>query len=163
MPATVAVVVRPLRPDEVRLYLEIVARAIRGLAARHYPPDAIAGWIPSITDQTLHDLMVNADHEIRLLAELNGTPVGIGALVVASSELRACYVLPEAARRGCGTALVGEIERLARDNGLARLELAASLNAEAFYLSLGYRVRDRGEVTLPNQHLLACVWMEKDL
>jgi putative acetyltransferase len=159
----VAVVVRLLRPDELRLYLEIVARAIRGLAASHYSPDAIDGWVPSITKETLHDLMVNADNEIRLLAELNGTAAGIGALVVASSELRACYVVPEAARRGCGAALVREIERLASEHGLTRLELAASLNSESFYASLGYSVRERGHVVLRNQQELACVWMEKDL
>lgn len=145
------------------MYLEIVSRAIRGLATEHYPPDAIAGWIPQVTDETLHDLTLNTDQEIRLVAELHGIPSGVGALVVAGSELRACYVLPEAARRGCGSALVLEIERLAREHGLKRLELAASLNAEAFYASRGYRVRERSSVVLRNQHRLACVWMEKDL
>jgi hypothetical protein len=36
--------VRRLRPDEARVYLEIVNRAILGLAVSHYPPDAIEGW-----------------------------------------------------------------------------------------------------------------------
>lgn len=91
------------------------------------------------------------------------TPVGIGALVVERSELRACYVLPEAARCGVGTAVVAEIERLACDHGLHRLELAGSLNAEPFYAALGYSVRERGEVLLSNQHRMPCVWMEKML
>jgi GNAT superfamily N-acetyltransferase len=77
--------------------------------------------------------MVNTDGEIRLVAELDGTPAGIGALVVERSELRACYVHPSVARRGCGSALVREIERLACEHGLSHLELAASLEAEAFY------------------------------
>jgi putative acetyltransferase len=157
------VTVRPLRPDELRLYLEVVTRAIRGLAASYYSPEAIEGWVPRITDQSLDELMVNAEGEIRLLAELDGAPAGIGALVAEKSELRACYVVPEAGRRGCGSALVREIERLAKDHGLARLQLAGSLNAEAFYASLGYRVRERSDVALPNGHRLPCVWMEKDL
>jgi putative acetyltransferase len=163
LPARSAVVVRPLQPDELRLYLEIVANSVRGLAVTHYPPDAINGWSPAITDETLRDLALNADKEIRLIAEVDGEPAGIGALVVEGAELRACYVLPSAARRGCGSALVSEIERLATEHGLTRLAVTASLNAEAFYTSHGYRVRERSDVVLRNGYRLACVWMEKEL
>ena len=158
-----AIRVRLLRPEELRLYLEIVVAAIRGLAANHYSPDAIEGWLPKITDEALAELSTNSDGEIRLIVELDGAPAGIGALVVEKAELRACYVLPSAARRGCGSALVREIERLAHAHGLSRLELAGSLNAEPFYASLGYRVRERSEVSLASGHPLACVWMVKDL
>src|SRR5688572_30061599 len=157
------ITVRPLRDDELRTYLEIHERAIRGLAQTHYPPDAIAGWVVPITEDTLRDLAANTEHEIRLVAELDGTPVGIGALVLDGSELRACYVSPEAARRGCGSALVDEIERLARRHGLTRLTLAASLNAEPFYAAHGYQVHDRSDVVLRNGHRMPAVWMAKDL
>lgn len=158
-----AFTVRPLRTDEGRVYLSIVNGAIRGLAVGHYAPDIIEGWVVRITDDSVRDLMRNPDHEIRLIAELDGTPVGIGALVLEKSELRACYVLPDAARQGCGSALVREIERLARENSLTRLALAASLNAEAFYAALGYVVRERSDVTLANGHRMPAVWMEKTL
>jgi GNAT superfamily N-acetyltransferase len=91
-----------------------VNRSIRGLAVSHYPRDAIEGWVVPVTDETLRDLMLNRDHEVRLVAELDGKPVGIGALIVERSELRACYVAPQAARRGCGSALVQQIERRQR-------------------------------------------------
>ena len=161
--AAAPAVVRLLGPGEERLYLEIVGRAIRGLAAPYYPPEAIAGWIPQTTEEALQEIVRNDDGEIRLMAEVDGVPVGIGALVVKSSELRACYVVPEAARRGCGSAIIREIERLAREHSLRRLELAASLNAEPFYTTHGYRVRERSDITLPNGTCLACVWMEKAL
>ena len=137
--------------------------AILGLAVSHYPPDAIDGWVVPINDETLRDFMRNDDREIRLIAELEGEAVAIGGLVLERSELRACYVSPKAARRGCGSALVREIERLAREHGLTRLELAGSLNAESFYAAHGYRVRERSEVVLRNGHRMAAVWMEKDL
>lgn len=161
-PAT-SIVVRPLRDDELPTYLEIHASAIRGLAATHYPPEVIGGWVVPITDDALRDLTNNADGEIRLIAERDGVPVGIGAFVPATSELRACYVAAHAARRGCGSALVREIERLARQHGLTRLHLAASLNAEPFYASHGYQVRERSEVVLPNGTRMAAVWMAKEL
>lgn len=157
------ITVRPLRADEGRMYLELVNKAIRGLAVSHYPPDAIEGWVVPVTDETVRDLMLNPDHEVRLVAELDGTPVGIGALVVQRSELRACYVSPQAARRGCGSALVREMERLGRENGLTRLELAASINAEPFYAAHGYEVSERSEVVLGNGHRMSAVWMWKNL
>jgi putative acetyltransferase len=157
------ITVRPLRDDEGRIYLEIVNSAIRGLAAGHYPPESIEGWVVPVTDETVRDLMLNRDNEIRVIADLDGEPVGIGALVLERSELRACYVSPRAARRGCGSALVREIERLARQNGLTRLELAASINAEAFYAAHGYEVRERSDVVLGNGHRMAAVWMGKNL
>ncbi len=157
------ITVRPLRADEGRIYLEIVNSAIRGLAVGHYPPDAIEGWVVPVTDETVRDLMLNADHEIRLVAELDGKPVGIGALILDGSELRAVYVSPEAARQGCGSALAREIERIAKENGLTRLKLAASLNAEGFYAAHGYEVYERSEVVLRNAHRMAAVWMGKDL
>jgi len=157
------IAVRRLREDEGRIYLEIVNSAIRGLALSHYPPEAIDGWIVPVTDETVRDLILNAEHEIRLVAELDGRAVGIGALILERSELRACYVSPDAARRGCGSVLVHEIERLARENGLTRLELAASLNAEPFYTAHGYAVRERSDVVLRNGHRMPAVWMTKNL
>ena len=111
----------------------------------------------------LHRLTRNADREIRLVAELDGVPVGIGALVLEKSELRAVYVAPEGARRGCGSALVREIERSARDNQVTRLTLHATLNAEPFYARLGYAVLERTQVALPNGHPMRVVRMGKDL
>ena len=115
------------------------------------------------TDENLRRLALNADREIRFLAELDGKPVGIGALVLEESDLRAVYVSPEGARRGCGSALVREIERTARDHGVAHLTLFASLNAEQFYAGLGYRATARTEVVLPNDQRMAGIQMEKDL
>ena len=162
-PTDQPIVVRRMRPDEARIYLDVVNSAIRGLAGSDYSPEAIAGWLVPMDDSTLADFEANEDHEIRLIAELNADPGAIGALILERSELRACYVRPEAARRGCGSALVRESERIAREHGLSRLELAASLNAEPFYQSQGYRVRERSTVVLRNGHRMAAVWMEKDL
>jgi putative acetyltransferase len=157
------VTVRPLASGELRLYLEIITRAIRGLAVSHYSADAIASWVPRMTDDFIDELAMNIDGEIRLVAELDGAPAGVGALVLQNSELRACYVVPEKARRGAGSALVREIERLAAQHGLTQLNLTGSLNAEPFYLRHGYRVRERGDHRLSNGHMLACVVMEKEL
>jgi len=155
--------VRLLRPQETRTYLEIVGRAIRGLAVRHYPPHVIDAWVPSLADDDIARVTRNEDGEIRIIAELDGEPVGIGALVPANDELRACYVVPEAARCGCGRALVREIERLAREHSRTHLELVASLNAEPFYSSLGYQVVERTEIMIRAGVPMAAVKMRKNV
>jgi putative acetyltransferase len=158
-----AIVVRLLREDEGRTYLEIVNSAIRGIASHAYPAHVVDAWVHPITDRSLAALSANADKEIRLIAEVDGVPVGIGALVLADSELRACYVSPACARRGCGSAIVKEIERIARENHLTHLELIASINAEPFYAAHGYQVCERREHVLRGGVRMAAVAMTKSL
>jgi putative acetyltransferase len=74
----------------------------------------------------------NRDNETRIVAEVRGRIVGIGALVISKAELRACYVAPDVARTGIGTALVKELERIAKQHGLDQLHLESSLTAERF-------------------------------
>ena len=158
------VVVRPMRDDEARSFLEIQRAAVRGLAAKDYPTSVIDAWAPlPITDTAVAFFRVNHDNEIRLVAELDGELVGIVALVLAGSELRACYVVPAAARSGVGSALVVEIEQVARHHGLTHLELLSSLTAEPFYRALGYEVEDRVEHTLGSGGRMPAVKMRKTL
>lgn len=157
------ITVRPLRSNEGRKFLDIHTRSIRGLAAGYYSPEVIEAWTVPMTEDNLRSFLENSDDEIRLLAELDGEAVGLGVLVPLSSELRACYVVPEAARKGVGTALVREIERIAKEKGLERLELLASVNAEPFYASLEYRPECRTEHVLRTGHPMAAVKMSKRL
>ncbi|MGH9253542.1 MAG: GNAT family N-acetyltransferase [Vicinamibacterales bacterium] len=158
-----SVVVRPMRDDEAQLFLHIHGRSIRGLAAQHYPADVIEAWTVPVTEETVCGLLKNPDGEIRLIAELDGLAVGLGVLVVANAELRACYVVPEAARRGVGSALVREIERIAQEHGLTRLDLHASVNAEPFYAALGYEAVEPEEHVLLSGHRMAALKMRKNL
>ena len=159
-----AVFVRPMEAVEARRFLDIHHESVRGLAANDYTAAVIEAWAPlPITDERLRHFLENRDAEIRLVAELDGEPVGIGAIVVSSSELRACYVLPGAARRGVGTAIVAEIERIARDCGLNELHLESSVTAEPFYAALGYDVERRDELRIAPRVAMAAVTMRKDL
>jgi putative acetyltransferase len=155
------ITVRSFREDEASTFLKIHSSSVRGLAAQHYPSDVIEAWVVPATAESFRGFLLNSDDEIRLVAELDGQPVGIGALVVGNSELRACYVVPEAARKGVGSALVREIERLATAHGLTRLHLQASVNAEAFYAALGYEAVERGEHVLRTGQRMAAVKMVK--
>jgi putative acetyltransferase len=156
--------VREMRPDDARAFLEVHHAAVRGLAAKDYPQAVIEDWAPlPVTDKAVERFLLNPDNEIRLVAEHDGEIVGIGALVVEKAELRACYVASEASRKGVGSALVREIERIAQEHGLGSLELDSSVTAEPFYLAHGYGVRERGEHILRSGQAMACVKMVKNL
>jgi putative acetyltransferase len=156
--------VREMLNSDARACLEVHHAAVRGIAAKDYPTEVVEDWAPTpVTEKSIERFLINSDGELRLVAEIDGRIVGVGALVLANCEFRACYVAPEAARRGVGSALVREIERIARDNGLAYLQVDSSVTAEAFYAAHGYYVRQRSEYTLPSGRRMACVKMQKAL
>jgi putative acetyltransferase len=156
------IVVREMRSTDARAFLEVHHAAVRGTAVGDYPLAVIAAWAPMpVTEEAAERVLANRENEYRLIAEIDGQVVGIGALVFENSELRACYVAPAAGRRGVGSALVHEIERVARERGLSALELDSSITAEGFYRKQGYEARERTEHILGNGQRMACVKMRK--
>lgn len=150
-------------PSEGRTFLEMHSRSVRGHGAQCYSPEVLDAWAAKFDSAAVDEFLRNPDSEIRLIAEIDGTPAGIGAIVVSKSELRACYVVPEAARRGVGTAIVREIERIARQHALAELELLASVNALPFYETLGYRPEGQIQHILATGIRMAAIRMRKRL
>ena len=124
--------IREMLEAEARAFLEVHRAAVHRIAVEDYPAEIIEDWAPPITGESVESFLSNPDGEIRLVAIVDGQIVGIGALVLANCELRACYVVPEAVRRGVGSAIVREIERIARDNGLDYLQLDSSVRLNPF-------------------------------
>jgi GNAT superfamily N-acetyltransferase len=158
------VVVREMRPEDAHAFLGVHHAAVRSTAVKDYPLAVIEAWAPMpVTEDAIELVLANSDKEFRLIAEIAGRVVGVGAAVFENLELRACYVTPNASRKGVGSALVKEIERAARELRVPRLELDSSLTAEPFYRTLGYEVVERGEHVLGNGQRMACVRMRKEL
>ena len=101
------IVIRKMRDEDARYFLEVHHAAVRGIAAKDTPRAVIDDWAPlPITEKNIAGFLKNPDKEIRLVAETNGEIVGIDALVEPQNELRACDVAPNASRQGVGSALV---------------------------------------------------------
>jgi putative acetyltransferase len=77
--------------------------------------------------------------------------------------LRACYVSPNAIRKGVGSAIIREIKHIALENGVTFLQMDSSVTAEPFYKALGYEVLEYGQHILRSGHPMACVKMRKVL
>jgi len=159
-----SLVIRKMSPNDARVFLEVHHSAVREFAAKDYPAAVVDDWAQlPLTEEAIERVRANPDDEYRLIAEINGQVVGIGALVIKNSELRACYVAPGANRQGVGSALVREMERIARERGLAFLDVDSSITAEPLYAALGYQVRERGKHVLRSGRPMACVKMRKEL
>src|SRR5512134_1078711 len=101
--------------------------------------------------------------EFILVAETAAGVVAFGSIVPQLRELRAVYVHPDAGRRGIGSQVLGELERLALESGVSQLHVDASINSEAFYQRAGYEVVGRGLHGFRTGHEMACVKMVKNL
>jgi putative acetyltransferase len=157
-----AVVIRAMCSEDARAFLVVHHAAVWGIAAKDYPLAVIEAWAPMpITKDAIDLVRANPDNEYRVIAEIDGRVVGIAAAVFDTAELRACYVTPDAAEKGVGSALVKEIERAARELGVPQLELDSSVTAESFYRIAGYEVVQRAEHVLHNGQRMACVKMRK--
>jgi putative acetyltransferase len=157
-------IVRYMRHEDARSFLEVHHAAVRGIAVRDYPPEVIEAWAPlPISQGAVAAVLANPENEIRYVAERAGKLVGLACLIVGSNELRACYVAPEAAGTGVGKALVARIERAAMDAGLQFLQADSSLTAERFYRRLGYEVIEYGQHLLRDRLSMDCVKIKKIL
>jgi putative acetyltransferase len=147
-------IVREMRDEDARSFLEVLHAAVRAIAARDYATEVIEAWAPLPITQTRVDAVVaNQENEVRFVAEREGKLIGIACLVIENHELRACYVAPEVARMGVGKSLIFRIEQAARSAGLEYLQAVSSLTAESFYRGLGYEVIEYGEHLLRSRTL----------
>lgn len=159
-----SLVIRHMNSGDARAFLEVHHSAVRQIAAKDYPVAVVEDWAPlPITEEAIEHVRANPENEVRLVAEIEGRIAGIGVLITETAELRACYVAPEASRKGVGSALVREIERIARGHGLTFLRLTSSITAEPFYAALGYQILGHGRHTLNSGQVMACVRMRRDL
>jgi GNAT superfamily N-acetyltransferase len=126
---------RPATQADLPALWELRTRAVRASCAAHYPPAVIDAWCASPAPASLA-LLVQAGGA--LVSEEQGRPVGYAVLNLDTGEIDAAFVEPASQGRGIALQLLGQLESLARERGLGRLFLSASLNAVAFYERAGF-------------------------
>ena len=78
-----------------------------------------------------------------------------------AARIRAFFVHPNWARRGIGTAILKASEQALLAAGFTRAEISATLTGEPLYVSAGYEVTERFDITLSNGSPLPCVRLTK--
>lgn len=123
---------------------EINRAAIETLGTESYDERQIEAWKGGV-DPALYPIEDSDTHF--LVAETDGHVIGFGWMTPEADEdfisdvggeITGMYVHPNAAGKGVGTRLLGELEQFARDASVDSLGLWASLNAVPFYEKHGY-------------------------
>jgi putative acetyltransferase len=122
---------RRARAEDVDAVHRIHTTAIREGAADHYSPEAIDAWVGAFNPARFPENMRRMDFFVVELPD--GRLAGFVTLDPEGSELESMYVAPWGHGKGLGSYLLGFAEGLARERGLSRLWLDASLNAVGFY------------------------------
>ena len=68
-----SVKVREMLNDDALAFLQVHHAAVRGIAAKDYPPEVVEDWAPMpITNRSIERFLTNPDGELRLVAEIDG-------------------------------------------------------------------------------------------
>jgi putative acetyltransferase len=160
--------IREATPAEARGIMLAHRSAVLCSAASQYSPEVLRDWDSGFDPDNEQVVKMMSETialgvEPTIVAEIGDTVAGFGTIIPKHAELRALYVHADFGREGVGSAIISRLEELAVQRGLSGLWLAASLNAEAFYVRHGYRVLRRGELTLSTGTKMTCVYMTKAL
>lgn len=153
--------IRRAAPADAPAIWAIHTRAIRETASAHYPPESVVAWSGRMTPESYVEPI---EARVVLVAEDDdGRIAGYAQLNPREGIVQACYVDPDFNRRGVGRALMAAVEDEARAHGRTALLLDASLNAIAFYESLGWREETRAHHELAPGAWLDCAIMTRKI
>ena len=128
---------RRYRPSDTPALLALFHDTIHAVNARDYAPDQLNAWAPPTQDADAWAVRLSTRDT--LIAQGGLLIVGFCDLE-ADGHLDHLYCHADYQRRGVGTLLVEEIEKIAREKGITRLTTEASITARPFFEARGFRV-----------------------
>lgn len=154
------ITLRPALPFDKGALWALRTVAVRVSCATHYAPKQIAAWTASPVPPAYAAMLAAGGGIVALQDE---AIAGYAMLNVDKHEVDAVFVDPARAGLGIGKRLLAALEQLARQRGMARLHLSASLNAVPFYQAAGFTALREEAYAHPSGISLASVAMEKAL
>jgi GNAT superfamily N-acetyltransferase len=133
-----------------------------------YTQDALNDWASSLYDEHRANLiryLIEQNKLLIIVVETNDDHnlMGYGSIGLSVKLIGSLYVNPIYQHKGIGSMIIKRLEELAWDNGIHRLYLDASLNAELFYSRNGYLAIERVIRRFHNGMEREVVKMIKDL
>jgi len=158
-------IVRPATPEDVEAIRIAHRKSILEIAAKDYPAEVVAEWGTNNDPESIqtHKENIRSGAELCWVAVQNEIVVGFSSLIPEFQELRAVYVVGQAAHTGVGRALLQSLESKAIELGLNRLQLHSSVSARSFYERNGYRNLRKGIHKMRSGLEMECYIMDKQL
>lgn len=118
---------------------DLVRRSITTLCRADYrdDPEVLARWLAATTAEDLRRWIAGDDRAVCVAGTPEGSLASVG-MVAWRGEIVLNYVAPEARFRGASKALMGHMEGLLRERGVAQARLLSTQVARRFYRALGY-------------------------
>ena len=169
--------IRTAEPADTAALQTLYNRSMRELGGNDYTAAQIEACLRFIVTVD-RDLI---DDRTYFVAEIDGALVGCGgwtrrapgfrtsadgAVVTADDTaalMRAIFVHPDWARRGIASRIMVFLETCARQAGSRQAALVATLTGMSLYLTLGYTIRERFDIDLPDGTAVAAIRMDKPL
>ncbi|PWU19698.1 MAG: hypothetical protein C5B49_05370 [Bdellovibrio sp.] len=157
--------IKPARVEDAPELVRVHFNSVHSTGAQFYSKEICQEWSPVPSQQRTKALIqaISSGKEIMFVAWVNSEVAGFASIVPAEFELRAVYVDPKFGRHGVGRMLLHRVEIEARNRGLAKLQMHASLSAEGFYKTQGYKEIARISHTLVSGKKMPAIKMEKTI
>ena len=141
---------RPYLPQDAPMLAEIFRDAIEELTADDYTVEQQEAWASAADDEAAFAERLGKN--LTLLATLEGSPVGFGALAD-NKTVDMLYVHPAVAGQGVGAMLYDALEKLAVARGVSQLTVEASDSAREFFARRGFTAEQRNTISVGNEWL----------
>lgn len=149
---------RAYRHDDKRQLQQLFFDTVHKVNARDYSPDQLDAWAPLEPDR---ESWARLDDQFCFVVELQKMPVGFASLT-REGLLDFLFVHKDFQGRGIATALLQQVERLAKKKGIERLQTESSLTARGFFEKNGFVLLSENKKLLHGQEF-ANFSMEKSL
>jgi GNAT superfamily N-acetyltransferase len=127
--------IRPFTPEDAPALCRLHTRAILAISDEFYSKEQRVSWAHGLTPQGYID--ASDKDETYEVAVIGGHVIGFCGRT--AETVRGLYVDPQFQGRGIGRELLARAETILRAEGRTVMDIEASLSAEAFYASAGYR------------------------
>ncbi len=139
--------VRPYRDGDAPRLAALFHAAIHGIARNHYSQAQVDAWCPRVPDASRFAARGEDGRALLVAVDENDAPLAYGD-VEADGHIDHLFCHPGAAGTGVTAALYAALERVAREQGIARLYTEASEPARRFFLKCGFTETGRNDFDL---------------
>jgi GNAT superfamily N-acetyltransferase len=149
--------IRKATAVDAQSIFDIRILAINNQCSGHYAADDLARWTAGVMSPQFVQMVEDRAY----IATIGDQVVASGMIDLDSGQVDAVFVSPKLMGQGLGRAMMLHLEFLARAAGLAQLKLDSTLNAAAFYRSLGFSGDTVASYCSSGGLSLACIPMIK--
>lgn len=153
--------IRNATEGDIGPFKEIIESSISEFCKDYYTSTQIDSLLGQYPGPALYQKWLT--ERVLIVAEDETGIVGFAQFHPSSSSIEAVHVSPNRARGGIGRQLLNAIEAIAKNQGILKITLDASLNAAGFYSRCGYTRKEISSYRCKNGIELKTIRYEKGI